>query len=144
MLLEHNKQPISLRNGKVFLDGYEVMDAVKCDIKFTPETWAGKQLGDKTDSTRWLGYKIAGSITRRRSTPWLKEMVKEYIKTGRTPEFKIQGILDDPASDYGAQFGSDAVTVVGVVLTGDLQLISLDAGGDIFDETISFSAKDIV
>ena len=144
MLLEHNKQPISLRHGAVFLDGVKVMDAVKCDIKFTPEVWKGKQLGDITSDSRWLGYEITGSITRRRTTPWLKDTIKKYIAQRRTPEFKIQGVLDDPGSDYGAQFGSDTVTAVGVVLTGDLNLISLDATGDILDETINFNAKDIV
>ena len=35
-LLKYHKNPISLREGKVFLDGYEIFDAVKCEIKFTP------------------------------------------------------------------------------------------------------------
>ena len=144
MLLQHNKQPMSLRHGKVFLDGYEVMDSVNCSIKFTPEVWTGRQLGDLTADSRWHGYAITGAITRRRSTPWLKETIKKYIASGITPEFTIQGIQDDPGSDYGAEFGSDTVTVVGVVLTGDLQLINLDATGAVFDETINFNGKSIV
>ena len=43
-LLQYHKNPISLREGKVFLDGYEIFDAVKCEIKFTPEVWTGKQI----------------------------------------------------------------------------------------------------
>lgn len=144
-LLKHNLQPISLNNGAVFLDGVKVMDSIKFEIKFTPEVWSGKQIGDKTKSRRWLGYDIAGSITRRRTTPWLKELIKKYILTGRTPEFTIQGIIDDPGSDYCTEFGSDTVTAVGVILSGDLPLISLDADStDVLNETISFTAKDIV
>ncbi|MEG1894643.1 MAG: phage tail tube protein [Oscillospiraceae bacterium] len=142
--MEYNKSPISLREGKVFIDGVEVMDSVKCDIKFTPEVWSGKQLGERANSNRWLGYAIAGSITRRRSTPWLKEKIKEYMKSGRTPELTIQGIMNDDNSDYHAQFGSDITTAVGCVLTGDLPLTSLDSGGEIVDDVIAFSAKDIV
>lgn len=142
--MEYNKSPISLREGKVFIDGVECLDSVKCEIKFTPDVWSGKQLGEKSNSSRWLGYNITGSITRRRSTPWLAEAIKKYQATGQTPEFKIQGIMNDPASDYYAANGSYTVTAVGVVLTGDLPLTALDSSGDIVDDVISFSAKDIV
>ena len=144
MVQEYNKSPISLREGKVFIDGYEVMDSVKCEIRFTPDVWSGKQLGEQTPSTRWLGYAIAGSITRRRSTPWIKDIIKKYIGTHRTPEFKIQGVMNDPDSDYYQINGSDTVTAVGVVITGDLTLTALDSGGDIVDDVINFNAKDIV
>jgi len=142
--MEYNKSPISLREGKVFIDGIEILDSVKCEIKFTPDVWSGKQLGEKTNSSRWLGYNIAGSITRRRSTPFIKELIKKYQSTGQTPELKIQGLMNDPASDYYAAYGSDTVTAVGVVLTGDLPLTVLDSGGDIVDDVINFNAKDIV
>jgi len=144
MYQEYNKSPISLREGKVFIDGVEVMDSVKCEIKFTPEVWSGRQLGEQTKSNRWLGYAITGNITRRRSTPWLKEAIKKYIATGRTPELKVQGIMSDKNSDYYADYGSDIVTAIGCVLTGDLPLIALDSGGEIVDDNIAFSAKDIV
>ena len=144
MVQEYNKSPISLREGKVFIDGLEVMDSVKCEIHFTPDVWSGKQIGEQTNSSRWLGYNIAGSITRRRSTPWIKDIIKQYISNHRTPEFKIQGIMNDANSDYYSDFGSDTVTAVGVVLTGDLPLTALDSGGDIVDDVINFSAKDIV
>lgn len=144
MSMEYNKSPISLREGKVFIDGVEVMDSVKCDIKFTPTVWSGSQLGERSNSSRWLGYAIAGSITRRRSTPWLKEKIKEYMKSGRTPELTIQGIMNDENSDYYEQHGSDTTTAVGCVLTGDLPLTALDGGGEIVDDVIAFSAKDIV
>ena len=144
MSMEYNKSPISLREGKVFIDGIEVMDSVKCEIKFTPEVWSGKQLGERTNSNRWLGYAITGAITRRRSTPWLKETIAKYRKSGATPELKIQGIMNDKNSDYYADFGSDTVTAVGCVLTGDLNLTNLDSGGEIVDDVVAFSAKDIV
>lgn len=144
MIQEYNKSPISLREGKVFIDGVEVMDNVKCDIKFTPEVWTGKQLGERTNSSRWLGYAIAGSITRRRSTPWIENVIRKYTATGRTPEFKIQGIMNDANSDYYSEFGSSTITVVGCILTGDLPLTALDSTGEIVDDVIAFSGKDIV
>lgn len=144
MVLEHNKQPINIRKGKVFLDGVEVMDSVTCTINMTPDVWSGRQLGEQTPSRRWLGYDITGSITRRRSTPWLKELIKEYIQTKRTPEFTIQGYMDDENSDYFVDHGTDLITCVGAILTGDLPLTRLDSNGQIVDDVINFGAKDIV
>ena len=142
--MEYNKNPISLREGHVFIDGVEVADSVACNIKFTPDVWSGKQLGERTNSSRWLGYNITGSITRRRSTNWLATKIAEYRKTGATPELKIQGIMDDENSDYYAAHGTDTVTCVGCVLTGDLPLTALDSGGEVVDDVIAFNAKDIV
>ncbi len=143
-LLKYHKNPINVREGKVFIDGVEVYDSVKCEIKFTPDVWTGKQLGDRSDSSRWLGYSITGSITRRRTTPWLKEIIQDYMKTGKTPEFTIQGTANDAGSEYYSNYGTDTVTVVGVVLTGDLSLLSLDADGTVLDDAIGFSAKAVV
>jgi hypothetical protein len=142
--MEYNKNPISLREGKLFIDGVECVDSIKCEIKFTPDVWTGRQLGERTPSSRWLGATITGTITRRRSTPWLKEAIKKYMETKATPEFTIQGIMNDEHSDYYADNGSETVTCVGCVLTGDLNLINLDSDGEVVDDAISFNAKDIV
>ena len=139
--MNYNKSPISLREGSVYIDGYEVLDCVSCDISFTPELWQGKQLGEKTDSTRWLGGKIAGNITRRRSTPWTKTIVAKYMITGETPEMKIQGLNLDKNSDFYKQYGKDLVTVVGCVLTGAIPLTALDSGGQVVEDKLAFAGK---
>lgn len=143
-LMQYNKNPISLREGKVFIDGLEVLDSVKAEIKFTPDVWTGRQLGERTPSSRWLGCEITGSITRRRSTPWLREAIQRYNKDKGTPEFTIQGIMNDENSEYYDSYGAETITCVGCVLTGDLNLINLDSGGDVVDDEIAFNAKDIV
>ncbi|MCD8239390.1 MAG: phage tail tube protein [Clostridiales bacterium] len=142
--MNYNKNPISLREGKVFIDGVECLDSIKCELKFTPDVWTGRQLGEITPSSRWLGGSFTGTITRRRSTPWLKEAIQKYLDSKETPEFTIQGIMDDVNSDYYADNGSETVTCVGCVLTGDLNLINLDSDGQVLDDAISFNAKDIV
>lgn len=68
-VMEYNKNPISLREDKIFIDGIECLDSIKCEIKFTPDVWTGRQLGEITQSSRWLGAAISSTITRRRSTP---------------------------------------------------------------------------
>lgn len=143
-VMEYNKSPISLREGKVFIDGVEVLDNVACQITFTPEVWTGKQLGERSNSSRWLGYTITGTITRRRSTNWLETKIREYLGSGKTPELTIQGIMNDENSDYYEAHGANTVTAVGCVLTGDLPLTRLDSNGEVVDDQISFNAKGIV
>lgn len=140
-----NKRPVSLRDGKISIDGTIVCDAVKCEIKATPEVWTGRYLGDVTPSSRWLGLTITGTITRRRSTPWLKNTITKYLKDKITPEFTIQGTIEDPASDYYDENGGkkETVTCVGCVLTGDISLLSLDTGGEVWEDSVSFNAKAI-
>ncbi|MCD8256347.1 MAG: phage tail tube protein, partial [Oscillospiraceae bacterium] len=121
-VMTYNKNPISLREGKIFLDGVEIADGVKCQIKVTPDVWTGRLLGEQTPSSRWLGYSVTGTITRRRTTKWLAEKIAEYQSSHLTPEFKIQGIMNDPNSDYYEDNGSYTVTCIGCVLTGDLTL----------------------
>ena len=152
--MQYNKNPISLREGHALIDGVEVMDGVKMTINFTPETWTGRQLNETTPSTRWWTSSadgpaptsnITGSMTRRRTNNWLKTKIKEYQATKATPEFVIQGIMDDANSDYYAAHGSDVVTCVGCVLTGDLPLTALDAeSGSVVDDVINFNIKNII
>lgn len=142
--MEHNHAPISLRDGHVYLDGVEIADSIKCEIKFTPDVWTGRQLGELSPSTRWIGYSISGIIGRRRSSTWLEEKIKEYQKSHETPEMTIQGIMDDKNSDYYKKHGTNTVTCVGCVLTGDLPLTMLDSGGDVVEDSISFNAKDVI
>lgn len=142
--MQYNKNPISLREGKAFLDGIEVLDSIKLEIKFTPDVWTGRQLGERTPSSRWLGCEITAAMTRRRSTPWLREAIQRYNKTKETPEFTIQGIMNDENSDYYDSYGTETITCVGCVLTGDLNLINLDSGGTVVEDAVSFNVKDIV
>lgn len=142
--MEYNKSPISLREGKAYIDGVEVLDSIKMNIKFTPEVWTGRQLKERTPSSRWIGGTLTGDMTRRRSTPFLKDKINEYLQKGKTPEFTIQGISNDENSDYYVNYGTDKVTAVGCVLTGDISLMSLDSEGQVVEDTMAFNIKSIV
>ena len=143
--MEHNLSPIALREGKMFLDGVECFDGVECKIEFVPKFWQGHQLGDQGQSTRWTGYTIEVTIKRRKATSWGPDMVKDYIKTRRTPEFTIQGISDDPNSDYYLeQKGPTTVTALGCVPTSNVQLMALNSeSDDVITEEMKLNAKSI-
>lgn len=140
-----NKSPVSMREGSVFLDGALVADSCKLNIMFTPKVWEGKTLGERGTNRRWLGYDITGNIEQWKTTPLYKKKIMEYISTGETPEFTIQGISEDKNSDYYENMGgSDAITVIGVVPTGDITLLELDTDGEVMKESIKFGAYDMV
>ena len=139
-----NTNRISLREGSVFLDGNQVMEAVKLEANFTPEVVESRILKERGVSRRWIGYDITGTITEYRTTPWLLDTIKKYIRDGITPEFTLQGIQDDKNSDYYDKNGKIKVTLKGVVLTGDLSLLNLDAEGELLQDEIEFGAKSMV
>ena len=139
-----NKRRMSMREGKVFINGNRVLDAVKCEIVFTPEVSESRSLGERSKSRRWIGRDITGTLTEYKSTPWIREAIKEYELTGKTPEFVIQGIQDDQNSDYYEKNGSVVTTCEGCVFTGALILASLDSEGDVVQDNIEFGAYGIV
>lgn len=98
---------------------------------------------DKGTNRRWLGRDITGALTSIRTTARWNNIVKQYENSGITPELTIQGIRTDKDSDFYEVSGSESVTVTGAVLTGDINLISLDTDGDVVKDSISFGAKNM-
>lgn len=139
-----NKNHISLKEGSAFIDGVKVLEAIKLSVVVTPEVWSGRSLGEKGKSRRWLGIDVTGSLSEYKSTPWYKEKVNQYIKTGKTPEMVIQGIQDDKNSDFYEAYGSETVTLKGCVITGDIPIFDLDTDGEVVKNQVSFGAHDII
>ena len=141
---KHNKHYVIVKNGYCFLNGKRIYDAVNFTATFTPGVSAGRVLGEMTPNTRWTGTaEIKATITRRRSTPWIKDMIRDYINKGITPELTLSGVMDDKDSDYQEAYGKDSVTVIGCVPTGDLTALALDTEGEFMDDVINCNAKDI-
>jgi hypothetical protein len=138
-----NKSPLSAREGQVYLDGTLVADATKFNLVFTPDVWEGKCLGEMGTNRRWTGYTITGTIEQWKTNNNYKKKIQEYLKSGATPEFKLQGVCEDKNSDYYDQNKKDTITVVGCVMTGDISLMDLDTDGDVVKESIKFGAKNI-
>lgn len=139
-----NKRPLSARDGKVYIDGDLVADACKFQILFTPSVWEGKSLSEKGTNRRYTGFDITGTISQWKTTPFWKRKIMEYIETGRTPEMTMTGVNDDENSDYYDINGTDTITAVGCVLTGDIPLMDLDTDGDVVKEELSFGAKRVI
>ena len=76
---------------------------------------------------------------------WTGRQLNEIPPSTRWVGAAITGSMDDANSDYYAAHGSDVVTCVGCVLTGDLPLTALDAeSGSVVDDVINFNIKNII
>lgn len=142
--MSENIKPLSLSEGKAYIDGIEVMDLAKVSIKFVPKVWAGKMVGKKGTNRRWIGYDIKGSLDEYKTSPRWIAMVKKYLQDGKTPELTIQAVRTDPDSDYFDTNGSESVTVTGVVIDSEIALLDIDTDGEVVKDSISFGAKNVV
>ena len=142
--MSENIKPVSLTEGHIYIDGIEVMDAVKCTIRFVPKVWSGTMVGKKGTNRRWIGYDITGTLDEYKTTPRWEALVKKYLQDGITPELKIQGMRTDPDSDYYELNGSESATVTGVVITSEIPLLDIDTDGEVVKDSISFGAKNLV
>lgn len=140
-----NKRPLSVTNGRVYIDGVLVADSCKYNAVLKPKVWEGKALGDQGTNRRWIGYDITGTIDAWKTNNLYKEKALEYIKSGKTPEMTIYSVNDDTNSDFYDKLGKkDELTLVGCVLTGDIPLMDLDTDGDVAKISVAFGAKNLI
>ena len=142
--MAENTKPINVTEGKVYIDGIEVMDSVKFTVRFVPQVWSGTIIGKKGTNRRWINYDITGTIDEYKTTPRWSALVKKYLDDGITPELTMQGVRTDKDSDYYEQNGSETATVTGVVITSEIPLFDIDSDSQVVKESISFGAKGFV
>lgn len=142
--MSENIKPLSLVEGKAYIDGIEVMDAAKMTIQFVPKVANYRIVGKKGTHRRWVGYDITGTLEEYKTTNRYEKIVKGYIANGKTPEFTFQGIRTDQDSDYFGAVGSESVTVIGAVITSEIPLLNIDSDGELVKENITFGARDVV
>ncbi len=137
--------PMLKSEGKLYINGEQVFDARKVLIKVSINNTESKRLGDRTTSSRTVGYDISVEISQYKSNKFAIDIIKKYLDTGLTPKFKVQAMNNDKGSDFFRKYGNDTITVTGCVPTGDLNLIDLDASTtDYVEETITFKGSAIV
>lgn len=137
--------PMLKSEGKLYINGEQVLDARKVLIKVSINNTESKRLGDRTTSSRTVGYDISVEISQYKSNKFAIDIIKKYLDTGLTPKFKVQAMNNDKGSDFFRKYGNDTITVTGCVPTGDLNLLDLDASTtDYVEETITFKGSAIV
>lgn len=98
-----------------------------------------KTLGKRATQHKAIGWNGTGSMTIYYITSLFREMMLDYINTGKDVYFDIQIVNEDPASSIGKQ----TVKLHGVNLDKVI-MASLDVGSEGLEEEISFTFEDVV
>ena len=77
--MSENIKPLSLAEGKAYLDGEEVIDLSKMTIRFNPKVASYKVAGKKGTHRRWVGYDVTVTVEEYKTTNRYEQIVKKYI-----------------------------------------------------------------
>lgn len=130
--------------GIIYFNGKKREDGVKFNLKANVETHQSKVLSQPGKTTRTTGISYSGQLTFRKTSPWLITYINNIREHGEAQPFTLQFIVSDPGSDYYKKHGAQRLTAIDCMLTGDIPLIEADADGDIINETLDFTARDII
>lgn len=133
---------ISGKEGKVFktVNGIvkEMAYIKKIEAKIEKNKAEIKVLGSRATHSKATGWKGTGSMTIYYMTSEFRQLMLDYIKTGKDVYFDIQLVNEDPASAAGKQ------TVVLKNCNVDSVVIGqLDIDQDALEEELSFTFEDI-
>ncbi|MDH6371758.1 hypothetical protein M2444_003557 [Paenibacillus sp. PastF-3] len=136
------KDTISGQEGRAFatINGQvEEMFYIKTIEASVEKTKAEvKTLGRRGVQHKTTGWSGSGSMTIYYVTSRFRQLMIDYIKTGRDTNFDITITNEDPGSTIGAQ----TVTLLGVNLDS-VVMVSLDTESDALEEDIDFTFEDI-
>lgn len=142
-MADPNVKRMSAKEGRAFRGSEEVLSMISLEAVVALETTSKRVIGQRGMTHKVIGYDVTGTITQFKSTAWIRDSIKTYVNTGVFPTFDMQAVMDDPDSDYFENNGSDRVQFIGVQLTGDLPVVSLDSDGEEIEEEVTFSAAEI-
>lgn len=97
-----------------------------------------KALGRRGVQSKAIGWTGTGSMTIYYATPIFRQMMIDYIKTGRDTYFDIQIVNEDPNSGLGRQ-----TIVLKNVNLDSVIMAKLDVDAEFLDEEISFTFDDV-
>ena len=121
---------ITTENGEV----QEMFSVKNIKVDFSLDESDMKVVGTRLVQKKTTGVQLSGSMTIYYGTPRFKQMVKDYMTTGRMPYFTLQIVNDDPATSVGSQ----TVALYNVkIQSGSIAM--LDADTDFLTEDVAFS-----
>ena len=141
MLNVKGMTPMSAKETAIYMDGIHQTNATGFEFKATITTKPSAVLGQRGETTRVENIKYTGTFKLYKRDPWLQEYIKFVQEHGYHKRFDLTGLSDSEGSDYYQRHGSQTVTMLNCVLTGDITLLMGDTNGDDVLETLSFEAE---
>lgn len=115
----------------------EMFYAKKIEATAEKEKIEGKTLGKRGTQNKANGWKGTGSMTIYYATPIFRQMMLEYVKTGKDTYFDMQIINEDPSSTIGRQ-----TVVLKNVNLDSVVVAKIDVDSDLLDEDVNFTFDD--
>lgn len=97
-----------------------------------------KALGRRGVQSKAIGWTGTGSMTIYYATPLFRQMMLDYIKTGKDTYFDMTIVNEDPNSDLGKQ-----TIVLKNVNLDSVIMAKIDVDAEFLDEEISFTFDDV-
>ncbi|MCR8645565.1 phage tail tube protein [Paenibacillus sp. N1-5-1-14] len=120
-------------NGRV----EELFYAKKIEAKVKKNKKSMKTLGKRGSQNKANGFEGTGSMTIYYVTSLFRQLMLDYMKTGRDTYFDLQIVNEDPASSIGKQ----TVVIKGVNLD-EVTLASFDVESEALEEELAFTFDD--
>ncbi|WP_425447625.1 phage tail tube protein [Dethiothermospora halolimnae] len=133
------RHTISAREGRAFSDGEEILNMIKFEIKAEKIKVELPIVGRRTKSNKTVGIKYTGTITQYKKSSAFAKMIQEFKETGKDVYFDMQGVLEDPSSELGAE----RIVAIGCNIDS-ATLINIDIeSDDVVKEEIPFTIEDV-
>lgn len=130
--------PISSHNAGLFKNGVHMTECTGFEINSTIETKESRVIGQQATKPRVRAVKHGGKIKFYKRNRWLYEYVLAAQNNQYVEPFDLQGVVDDPGSDFGREVGTEIVTVKNCTLTGALPVMSSDTSCDDVEYSVDF------
>ena len=98
-----SKNRISAKEGRVFLDGIEMLNAVKFELNIEKEKVEIKQLGKRMTGHKAIGLSGSGTITEYHATSNIGLLFQYFKDSGTDLYFDAVAVVDDKASGRGTE-----------------------------------------
>lgn len=132
------KDAINGKEGRVFctIDGrmVEMFSVKKVQIDYSLNETDFTVVGTRLVQKKTTGITLTGSMDIYYGTHDFKQLIADYVSSGKLPYFTMQITNDDPASSVGVQ----TVILYNVKITSGV-LAMLDADSDVLTESVNFS-----
>lgn len=136
------KDAISGQEGRAFatINGNveDLFFAKKIEAKAEKKKTSMKALGHRGEQHKAAGWSGTGTLTIYYATTLFRQLMLEYIKTGKDTYFDMQVINEDPTSSIGKQ-----TTVLKFVNLDETFMTKVDVDSEYLDEEVSFTYEDV-
>lgn len=135
------KDVIASKEGSAYMtvDGRNVVlfYAVSIKAKIEKTKKEVKALGSRMQKNKTTGAKGSGTLKIYEVTSEFKRMILDYVKNGKDCYFDLMITNEDPTTDYGRE-----TKVLRGCNFDDVEIVNLDAEGDILQQELNFTFDD--